>query len=110
MKENNYIWSPKQYKAYYKAVSIYHKITGFKNLNDYEQHIKSDIRQVQACLDILKMESDIADFPEFNQDSEALNFILNNMAESLGRMSGLRESKKFASIAISYLLTIKSIV
>lgn len=110
MKENNYIWSPKQYKAYYKAVSIYHKIIDFKTLNNYEQHIKNDIRQVQACLDILKMESDVADFPEFNQDSEALNFTLNNMAESLSRISGLRENKKFASIAISYLLTIKPIV
>lgn len=110
MKENNYIWTPKQYRAYYKAVSIYNKITDFQNLNDFEKHIKSDIRQVQACLDILKMESDVAYFPEFNQDSEALNFTLNNMAESLSRISGLRENKKFASIAISYLLTIKPLV
>lgn len=110
MKENNYIWSSQQYKSYYKAVSIYHKITDFKNLNQYEQHIQNDIRNVQACLDILKMESDVVDFPEFNQDSEALNFILNNMVESLSRMQGLMENKKFASIAISYLLTIKPIV
>lgn len=110
MKENNYIWSAKQYRAYYKAVSIFHKITEFNNLNDFEQHIKRDITNVQGCIDILKMESDVVDFPEFNQDSEALNFTLNNMAESLGRMSGLRDNKKFASIAISYLLTIKPIV
>lgn len=110
MKENNYIWNTKQYRAYYKAVSIYHKITDFNNLNDYEKHIKSDIRQIQSCIDILKMESDVGDFPEFNQDSEALNFTLNNMVESLSRMSGLRCNKKFASIAISYLLTIKPIV
>lgn len=110
MKENNYIWSPKKYKAYYKAVSIYHKIMEFKNLNDYEQHIKSDIKHVQSFLDILKMESDVADFPEFNQDSEALNFTLNNMAESLRRIPGLRVNKKFASVAISYLLAIKPIV
>lgn len=110
MKANKYIWSPKQYKSYYKAVSLYYKIKGFKSLNDYEMHIKSDISHIQACLDILKMESDVADFSEFNQDSEALNFCLNNMAESLSRMQGLRENKKFASIAISYLLTIKPIV
>lgn len=110
MKKNNYIWSPKQYRSYYKAVSIYRKIKEFNNLNDFEQHIKRDLINVQGCLDILKMESDVVDSPEFNQNSQALNFTLNNMAESLSRMQGLRENKKFASIAISYLLTIKPIV
>lgn len=111
MKANNYIWSPKQYKTYYKAVSIYHKINGFNApLGDFEQHIKNDIRKIQGCLDILKMESDVSDFKKFNQDSEALNIILNKMAETLSQTTGLRENKKFASIAISYFLTIKPIV
>lgn len=111
MKQNNYIWSPNQYKSYYKAVTIYHKIISFKfSLNEYEQNIKSDLAIIQSCLDILKMESDLYDFGKFYEDSDSLRTSLNNMVESLGRMSGLRENKKFASIAISYLLTIKSLV
>lgn len=110
MTKNNYIWSAKQYRAYYKAVSIFRKIKQFNNLNDYEKYIQRDLINVQGFLDILKMESDVVDSLEFNQDSEALKFTLNNMAESISRMQGLRENKKFASIAISYLLTIKPIV
>lgn len=111
MKENNYIWTPKQYRAYYKAVSNYQKIKAFKSpLNDYEKRIKEHLLKVQACLDIRKMESDVSDFHSFNEDSELMNNLLADFVECLQGFHGLIEQKKFSYIALTYLLSIKPIV
>lgn len=110
MKNNYQIWSVKQKKIYYKVVGLYGKLCNIEDFNGYEKQILNDVSKIQSMFDLLKLESDLLDVKNFNQDSQLLKTYLSSMADGLESRTGCLQNKKFTFLVLDYFLTLKPLI
>lgn len=110
MKNNNYIWSVKQNKTYYKICGIYSKLRNIQDINDFEKQLLDDVSKLQGMFELLKLESDIVDVKSFNEDSEILAIYFRNMVQEIDSRTGCLQNKKFSLLVLDYFLTLKPLL